>query len=312
MMERYFSDRGDKYYRGEILKDSKPEIFYQAGVTPELKEKALDHEKMLEKMTPENKPMSPFPPEYDAKWRFFWNIGERPSERQNVYPKVVPEDFPEWEERMDTWGGRLHDGGVLAAEMAAIGMGLEPDTFTKMMHQGPHLLAPTGSDLKKWDVGTPFAGFHYDLNFLTCHGKSKYPGLFVWLRDFRKVQVKVPAGCFLMQAGIMFEHLTGGYVLAGYHEVIYTDATKAALKRAEEDAQQKGKDLIAWRVSSTLFTHLRYDVNLEPLEGLEGKINVEEARKKYKKISADEKLHEELAAIALMDDARKANAADGH
>jgi isopenicillin N synthase-like dioxygenase len=183
-------------------------------------------------MTPENKPLSVFPPEYDAKWRFFWNIGERPVERQNVYPKVVPEDFPEWEERMNTWGGRLLDGGFLAAEMAAIGMGLEPDTFTKMMEKGPHLLAPTGSDLAKWPIGTNFAGFHYDLNFLTCHGKSRYPGLFVWLRDFRKIQVKVPEGCFLMQAGIMFEHVTGGYVLAGYHEVIYTDATKAALEKA--------------------------------------------------------------------------------
>jgi hypothetical protein len=48
MMEKYFSDRAVKYYRGEILKDSKPEIFYQAGVTPELKEKAVNHVKLLE------------------------------------------------------------------------------------------------------------------------------------------------------------------------------------------------------------------------------------------------------------------------
>jgi len=51
---------------------------------------------------------------------------------------------------------------------------------------------------------------------------------------------------------------------------------------------------------------LRYDVDISPLAGLEGKIDVEAARKKYKKMTADEKLHEELAAIALMDDARKA------
>jgi hypothetical protein len=31
----------------------------------------------------------------------------------------------------------------------------------------------------------------------------------------------------------MFEHITGGYVLGGYHEVIYTEATKAALEKAK-------------------------------------------------------------------------------
>jgi hypothetical protein len=77
-------------------------------------------------------------------------------------------------------------------------------------------------------------------------------------------------------------------------------------------AAENGKELIPWRVSSTLFTHVRYDVDLEPLEGLEGKINVEEARKKYKKITGDAKLHEELAAIALMDDAKKTITMDGH
>ena len=87
---------------------------------------------------------------------------------------------------MDTWGNRLLDAGELACEMAAIGLGLPANTFTDMMQKGPHLLAPTGSDLEKWDVGTAFAGFHYDLNFLTCHGKSRYPGLYVWLRDMRK------------------------------------------------------------------------------------------------------------------------------
>ena len=84
---------------------------------------------------------------------------------------------------MDTWGTSLIDVGFLTAEMAAVGMGLEKDTFTKRMQGGPHLLAPTASDVMKYDVGTAFAGFHYDLNFLTIHGKSRYPGLFVWTRE---------------------------------------------------------------------------------------------------------------------------------
>jgi hypothetical protein len=55
-----------------------------------------------------------------------------------------------------------------------------------MMQYGPHLLAPTGSDLhteQYGKLGTVLAGYHYDLNFLTIHGKSRFPGLNIWLRD---------------------------------------------------------------------------------------------------------------------------------
>lgn len=73
--------------------------------------------------------------------------------------------------------------------------------------QGPHLLAPTGSDLSRYGAkGTVFAGYHYDLNFLTIHGRSRFPGLHIWLKDGRKVAVSVPPGCLLLQAGkeVMF------------------------------------------------------------------------------------------------------------
>lgn len=68
--------------------------------------------------------------------------------------------------------------------------------------QGPHLLAPTGSDLSCYNEdGTIFAGYHYDLNFLTIHGRSRFPGLYIWLRNGEKVAVKVPVGCLLIQTG---------------------------------------------------------------------------------------------------------------
>lgn len=68
--------------------------------------------------------------------------------------------------------------------------------------QGPHLLAPTGSDLRCYGhEGTVFAGYHYDLNFLTIHGRSRFPGLNIWLRNGQKVEVKVPVGCLLIQTG---------------------------------------------------------------------------------------------------------------
>ena len=64
-----------------------------------------------------------------------------------------------------------------------------------------------------------YAGYHYDLNFLTIHGKSRFPGLFVWLRNGRRVAVKIPAGCLFIQAGKQLEWLTAGFVKAGMHEV---------------------------------------------------------------------------------------------
>ncbi len=84
---------------------------------------------------------------------------------------------------MDGWGNHMIRAVETAAEMAAIGMGIDKSTFTERMKFGAHLLSPTGSDLKKYDVGTAFAGFHYDLNFITVHGKSRYPGLYIWRRD---------------------------------------------------------------------------------------------------------------------------------
>ena len=114
--------------------------------------------------------------------------------------------------------------------MAAVGMGLDKETFIRRMEGGAHLLAPTGTDLERYDVGTTLAGFHYDIAFMTIHGKSRFPGLYVWLRDWTRTAVKIPKGCLLIQAGITFERITGGYVLAGYHEVMYTDDTKNAVK----------------------------------------------------------------------------------
>ncbi len=61
-----------------------------------------------------------------------WKIGERPAEANDNFPQVYPaaEGFPDWEQKMNNWGGRLLEAGKTAAEMAAIGMGLEADTFT--------------------------------------------------------------------------------------------------------------------------------------------------------------------------------------
>lgn len=145
------------------------------------------------------------------------------------------------------------------------------------MQGGAHLLAPTGSDLEKNDVGTVFAGFHYDISMMTVHGKSRYPGLLVWTRNWKKRPVKIPEGCLLVQSGTTFEHITGGYVPAGFHEVIYTDATKDVVNKKKAELEKEGINKKFWRVSSTTFNHFRNDVSVEPLSQLRHLYNFEDA-----------------------------------
>lgn len=174
--------------------------------------------------------------------------------------------------------------------MAAIGFGMAPDAFTSLMKFGPHLLAPTGSDLSRWgDLGTVFASYHYDLNFLTIHGRSRFPGLFVWTRDGKKMAVKVPENCLLLQSGKQFEWLTGGHVLAGFHEVVVVEATQSAMDRARAENRS------LWRVSSTLFSHIASDKVLEPL----GAFACEAARAEYPATKAGDQVQAELEAIKL-------------
>ena len=94
----------------------------------------------------------------------------------------------------------------------------------------PHILAPTGSDLVKYgQKDTILAGFHSDLNFLTIHGRSRYPGLHIWARNTgKRMQVKIPEGNYLLvQAGKQLEHLSGGLIKAGFHEVVVNEPTLA-------------------------------------------------------------------------------------
>mmetsp|Transcript_13910 Transcript_13910/g.11885 ORF Transcript_13910/g.11885 Transcript_13910/m.11885 type:complete len:86 (-) Transcript_13910:141-398(-) len=84
--------------------------------------------------------------------------------------------------------------------------------------------------------------------------------------------------------------MTGGHIKAGFHEVIYTDKTKAAF----EKAKQEGKS--TWRVSSTLFSHIRVEEHLEPL----GHFSNPESVKQYPRVTAEEQVEEEIRAISLM------------
>lgn len=273
--------------------DARPEHHYQVGVTPELIEKARNHCKIMGVYDGDNKPLSPCPPEKDTKWRFFWRIGPRPESSKfpslNMEP-VIPPEIPEWKDVMDSWGQHMLDALFSFAEMAAIGFNLPANSFTDLMRFGPHLLAPTGTDLNKYGTkNTIVAGFHYDLNFLTIHGKSRFPGLYVWTRNGQKKQVSVPDNCLLIQAGKQIEYLTGGHVLAGFHEVVVNDNTIAVINK------KRSENKSLWRVSSTLFSNIQSDAILEPI----GYFKTEETSAKYPPLYAGEQVERELKAISL-------------
>ena len=294
-----FLDMLERYYEqpNEVKRpDERPHFHYQVGVTPEGVEVprcSMDPAclKEIEKQPEEHR--AHVPKGADPKWRFMHRVGPRPAETKfkelNAEP-VYPEKFPEWEGNMTMWGTKMLNALEVVAEMAAIGLGLDRKAFVDKMRNGPHLLAPTGSDLAKYqDVGTVFAGYHYDLNFLTIHGKSRFPGLYIWLRNGNKTPVKMPEGCLLLQAGKQLEWLTGGAINAGMHEVVFSEGTKGAVAKAKEEGRS------IWRVSSTLFGHIASDATLEPL----GHFANDEAMAKYKKCCAGDQVQEELDTIKL-------------
>lgn len=63
--------------------------------------------------------------------------------------------------------------------------------------------------------------------------------------------------------------------------------------------EETGKKRVLWRISSTLFSALRYDVDLSPLPEMAHLYDAEAAAKKYTKMTCWDKMCEELRAIQL-------------
>jgi len=275
--------------------DTRPELYYQVGATPEFTEvprcsqepDCIDRIKEMPEVDRAHPPTGP-----DPKERFFWSMGERPDHTEfpalNAEP-VIPTAFPDWKEVMDKWGRKLLTTVSTVAEMLALGFGLPQSTFIDRMQHAPHLLAPTGTNVAKFNqLHTVYAGYHSDLNFLTIHGKSRYPGLFIWLRNGKKKMVRVPDGYLLIQAGKQLEYMTGGFVVAGYHEVVCIEETLATLDKAKKEGKSQ------WRVSSTLFCHIASDECLEPLGTF-----AQDAEARYPPIKAGHQVQAELQFIKL-------------
>lgn len=101
MMEKYFYSRSHKYYANKPVEDIFPQYGFQTGATPEFKELAKPHPNVIQALDEKNKPDTPPTPPYDAKWRYFWRIGERPpGDRTLDPPRYIPKDVPNFEFNM--------------------------------------------------------------------------------------------------------------------------------------------------------------------------------------------------------------------
>jgi len=307
LMEDYFAQPQE-----ELKRDERREHGYQVGVTLENTEKpkcASDGSclKVIERLAPSERPLDILGHNADPKCRFFWKMQTPPPYETKFpslnMPNVVPRHFVDtWQARLETWGEAMKQAVEGVARMTAVGLGLDQNTFVDAGKYGPHLLAPTASDLNRFgEKDTILAGFHTDLNFLTIHGRSRYPGLHIWGRNTgNRIAVKVPPGQYLLvQAGTQLEHITGGLIKAGYHEVVVNDATIATVERMRQE--RTDRPLI--RISSTFFWHLSSDYELTPIEGLKSAAELgerDEEPKVYGRILVGDQVQNELKHIALM------------
>ena len=92
--------------------------------------------------------------------------------------------------------------------------------------------------------------------------------------------MQLPENHILVQSGRQLEWLTGGYLKAGFHEVIHTEAVEAR----RQQRLKEGKS--PWRVASTMFCHVQGDLTIEPYD----KFRSPEVDKQYPNLTALEYL----------------------
>jgi len=123
--------------------------------------------------------------------------------------------------------------------------------------------------------------------------------LHIWARNTgKRIAVKVPPGRYLLvQAGKQIEHLTGGLIKAGLHEVVVNSSTLEVIEKRK--VENPDRPLI--RISSTFFWHLNSDFDLEPIPELKARAErMDEEVGNYPKMKVGDQVSMELRHIALM------------
>jgi hypothetical protein len=182
----------------------------------------------------------------------------------------------------------MRDAIETVLAMIAIARGAQPSLFTSRCKRGPHLLAPTGANLDL--LGAPGAGiakFHYDMNLVTGHGRASCPGLNIWDYHWRRIPVRVPDGCFLMQAGWQLWYATGGEIMFGFHEVAGCEEMGPFI------ACERALGRTPIRVSTSFFYHWESDRYLYPIGPFANPNN----RDSFPRYAAGRQVGDELNAI---------------
>nr|ODN86737.1 hypothetical protein L203_03986 [Cryptococcus depauperatus CBS 7841] len=296
LLEDYFSQ--DEV---ALKMDERPELGFQVGVTLENTEKPkcasdANCQAIIASLDPSERPQDLKGLGADPKCRFFHRMSEKPPYQSRFpvleAPNVQPRAFAEtWEKTLNDWGVFMKQAVEGVARMMARGLGLEEETFLNAGRYGHVLIfCRDTTDPLYGKLDTVFAGFHTDLNFLTIHGQSRYPGLHIWARNVgKKIAVELPFGCMLVQAGKQLEWLTGGLIKAGYHEVVCTRATL--------DREEDKNSLIAQR----FFWHLTPDFELSPIPSLKQEADERFGKQEdYGKMFVGDQIKRELGLIALM------------
>lgn len=269
------------------------EIGHQRGWTPPFEEVAKARETVMA-LPPDAQPYE-MHPNGDLKERWFHAVDCPYDADYNALslPNDVP-DVPGWLEACDGWAAFMNAAMMTLVEMVEIGLRLPEGAIRELMQNGPHLVAPTGVDLALFrNARYAWAGVHDDLNFLTGHGKSNFPGLYVWTKDGERISVVVPDGCILVQAGQQLEYLTAGEILCGLHEVVPPHdpgIIDAFLKKCRLGG------LPGVRTTTTGFWHLAVRSTMQPVGHLASLPGAE----KYPPILAGEYVLNELRRIGLL------------
>mgnify|MGYP001949971174 CR=1 FL=1 len=128
---------------------------------------------------------------------------------------------------MEDWGRQLLQAGLTLTEMTAIGLNLEENALKKYIENGTLYLSPPAVNLEETKLGDVITAFHRDFSLVTVHGKCRYSGLYAWLLTGEKFRVQLPQNHVLVQSGRQLEWLTGGYLQAGWHEVIHNEMVES-------------------------------------------------------------------------------------
>jgi isopenicillin N synthase-like dioxygenase len=199
-------------------------------------------------------------------------------------PNVWPEQVPELEAAVRPVYEGLYKTGRYILRSLTKPLGVEPEFFDNMLHNGPTVIRPlhyaAESEEKIKEEGIIGACWHTDINLNTVLPGSTRSGLLVKARNGLVIPGMAPEGYMISQVGDMLQRITAGHFLSAQHMV------KAPIAVNEND---KG------RYSVAEFLHPASDVMLNILP----RFDTPENREKFPPITAEAYLLQRLTEIGL-------------